>query len=760
MQQQHHSKIEKSHKSGSIPLQTSQAYLDLFSENSKKTLSELSLFLADFHNFTTDESLNQNEKSQHINTDRNDLSSEYSTSSDFFNYNLQEKEDLEITQSAFELEKMLLSGKLGLKTTQTVLQFDRSFVSLIKNINTELGQMLQSATEAERKVDTLLNSVTEFKQKTLKTTEEASVLIDERFDMFRREKLVSVLLSLLVLSPKEIEILTPRKEKSLIVDDIYFDTLLKLKSLISNCNFFLKTSNPIAVTDILIQSSNLMDSAYNYLYSWTTNELRSLKQEIPEDNTTLVKSINQLSDRPAFYSAIIRNLTNLRCDRLKKKFINALIMGGPSGVPRPIEVHASDPIRYVGDMLAWVHQAQASEIETLEIFIPSSRSSNAQTNNSETSTDSSHERMNINEILGLCMDGVCQPLELRIEQTLAEISTLQISLQLYYLILFYKEVLAEKLDDRSKLVFSLDKILESSLKFFNQSYQSFLSEECDNLETPSVALEIPEFVRRVLAIASDLLNLSQSSPTGPNSLNLKTLLDSASIENGANSSESSESSIDSKLNTVVMSVDFNIDLISKVIVSGICLLFNRLTSSISEDNTLIEYEQAIFKWNLMYYIKNQLVEFPNLKTFICEQEKNLIILQDVILKSLIDIMMVRSSLSECFDSAKSNFSTMNQEQLWGKLRDFDFALSEGSMDLTPVTSRLHDGRVGQSIRQNAVEAFMDRYTDFYKCVSIKTRTKDDNIISEDSNLDSLDQHVWIIPQDMTIHDPSSLRILF
>ncbi|KAG6841102.1 hypothetical protein H0H93_004354 [Arthromyces matolae] len=47
-------------------------------------------------------------------------------------------------------------------------------------------------------------------------------------------------------------------------------------------------------------------------------------------------------------------------------FINALTRGGPSGLPRPIELHAHDPLRYIGDMLAWVHQAVAAERELLE----------------------------------------------------------------------------------------------------------------------------------------------------------------------------------------------------------------------------------------------------------------------------------------------------------------------------------------------------------------------------------------------------------
>ena len=40
------------------------------------------------------------------------------------------------------------------------------------------------------------------------------------------------------------------------------------------------------------------------------------------------------------------------------RFVTALTRGGPGGMPRPIEVQAHDPRRYVGDMLAWVHQVR------------------------------------------------------------------------------------------------------------------------------------------------------------------------------------------------------------------------------------------------------------------------------------------------------------------------------------------------------------------------------------------------------------------
>ena len=48
----------------------------------------------------------------------------------------------------------------------------------------------------------------------------------------------------------------------------------------------------------------------------------------------------------------------MRHNTLFRRFISALTRGGPGGLPRPIEVHAHDPLRYVGDMLGWLHQVR------------------------------------------------------------------------------------------------------------------------------------------------------------------------------------------------------------------------------------------------------------------------------------------------------------------------------------------------------------------------------------------------------------------
>jgi hypothetical protein len=80
----------------------------------------------------------------------------------------------------------------------------------------------------------------------------------------------------------------------------------------------------------------------------------------------LIYCVEDTPFTPAFFRACLEDMANIRRNSVTRAFIDALTRGGPGGTPRPIELQAHDPIRYIGDMLAWIHQAAASEREILE----------------------------------------------------------------------------------------------------------------------------------------------------------------------------------------------------------------------------------------------------------------------------------------------------------------------------------------------------------------------------------------------------------
>lgn len=75
-------------------------------------------------------------------------------------------------------------------------------------------------------------------------------------------------------------------------------------------------------------------------------------------------------------------------------------------MPRPIEMHAHDPRRYLGDMLAWVHQSLASERELfVGLFGDDSRTA------SDAAAAPDMPRTSI--LLDRVFDSICRPVKVQ-----------------------------------------------------------------------------------------------------------------------------------------------------------------------------------------------------------------------------------------------------------------------------------------------------------------------------------------------------------
>jgi conserved oligomeric Golgi complex subunit 6 len=143
-------------------------------------------------------------------------------------------------------------------------------------------------------------------------------------------------------------------------------------------------------------------------------------------------AISYLRKLPIYFSQCQDLVVNSRRSQLVQKFVVALTQGGPSGqVFRAMDLHAHDSVRYVGDMLAWMHQAVASEEEFLEAVFgePSSsgrgvrkedsEKSDAGVSNSSSTTPTADKELlglSVQELLARCLQGLGRPLRVRIIQ--------------------------------------------------------------------------------------------------------------------------------------------------------------------------------------------------------------------------------------------------------------------------------------------------------------------------------------------------------
>jgi hypothetical protein len=144
----------------------------------------------------------------------------------------------------------------------------------------------------------------------------------------------------------------------------FFAALARVRRIHSECKLLLRTQHQRAGLEIMDSMAMHQEAAYRRLYRWVKSECNSaLADDAPELHALLPLALDALRERVVLHGYALEDIGRTRGAALGQAFAAALTAGGPGGVPRPIEMHAHDPLRYVGDMLGWLHQAVASEFE-------------------------------------------------------------------------------------------------------------------------------------------------------------------------------------------------------------------------------------------------------------------------------------------------------------------------------------------------------------------------------------------------------------
>ncbi|KAG6950272.1 hypothetical protein JG687_00014357 [Phytophthora cactorum] len=207
--------------------------------------------------------------------------------------------------------------------------------------------------------------------------------------------------------------------------DAFFSTLERVQQVKADCKELVATGEVNCALELLDAVGKYQEAGFERLYQWTAKKCAEVDGE---PSNLLHRAIALLSDRAEFY-----------------KYVDC----GPNGIPRPIEMHAHDPVRYCGDMLAWVHQAIATESEFFRVlfdgdveFSPSSSAPSSTEDIAATGTgaltavDGAAENV-CTSMVGRAFDGVARPLQVRVEQTLSSPHGIVIAYKLVHLLAFY-----------------------------------------------------------------------------------------------------------------------------------------------------------------------------------------------------------------------------------------------------------------------------------------------------------------------------------
>jgi len=247
----------------------------------------------------------------------------------------------------------------------------------------------------------------------------------------------------------------------------FFQVLDKVAKIKSDCQVLLSAGHQTAALTTMDQMSDLEESAIERLYRWAQATVRNT--ELTDGALVqLGQAMRHLQHRESLFQHVIDEYINSRRAALVRGFIEALTVGGPGGAPRPIEMHAHEPTRYVGDMLAWLHQSCPGEQESVQHLLKFCDQVNK------------HELES--KIMTGATEGVCRPLKSRVEQILMSEASPVTLYRLTNLIRFYLSTMANVVKADSCLSLTLTELSQWSHSQFMTMLQSSVAAHLARME--------------------------------------------------------------------------------------------------------------------------------------------------------------------------------------------------------------------------------------------------------------------------------------
>ncbi|KAJ7456593.1 oligomeric Golgi complex subunit 6 [Mycena latifolia] len=337
--------------------------------------------------------------------------------------------------------------------------------------------------------------------------ERAGSLSEERQEVENKKSIITLFLGRFTLNEEEVEAMTSR---DIPLGQRFFRAMDKTERIRTDCRVLMAGEDgpTQAGLDIMASTSSHLEQGYEKIFRWCSYEFRQMGRDMHvEVGSTMREAIRRLRKRPELLTDAFTALSQARQATLMSSFLTALTRGGPSGLPRPIELHAHDPLRYVGDMLAWVHQAIAAEREFLESLF-GLQGDGRMVGSVRVFQSESEEEDWIRELMDLAVGKLCVPLKVRVQQTIRSQESSIISYKIANLLQFYMVTMRRTIGDTAVLSTTLNEITEVAYKVFYDAIETqgrallraTLDLDDPSLAPPLVLLDHAQILREVMNV--------------------------------------------------------------------------------------------------------------------------------------------------------------------------------------------------------------------------------------------------------------------
>ncbi|XP_045113296.1 conserved oligomeric Golgi complex subunit 6-like [Portunus trituberculatus] len=364
------------------------------------------------------------------------------------------------------------------------------FVTALRDVKKAVDDIHQEVSAMNEVCVDMKSRLQATKSETRHLIHQTTSLQNQSNKLHMQETVAEAFVRCFQLTPDEVAIIKGSSRESPITPE-FFTVLDKTQKIRSNTKFLLQTGHQKTALDVMEQMNVCREAGLERLYRWCQGQCRS-----PDPSPLLTQALAALQERPVLFNLVVEEWVVVRRGWLVRGFLDALTIGGPGGAPRPIELQAHDPLRYVGDMLAWVHQALPSEREAAQSLF--AKCSNLDPTEQTRSTVAS------------VSESVCRPLRTRIEQMIVTDQRREggkkpvMLYKISNLLRFYHNTILQ-VTDAGLLVATLDELHQLSYKMFISALQSQVSHVSERIEPPGETLAPTPGVARTLSLLTEVV---------------------------------------------------------------------------------------------------------------------------------------------------------------------------------------------------------------------------------------------------------------
>lgn len=336
------------------------------------------------------------------------------------------------------------------------IEINEEFMDAFMMVQKQLDSVKENLSEMKNSWDEMATRLQKTKEISGKLIQQAEKMNEERINIEKHRDICERFLNRFQLTADELQTLKAQE-----IVPSFFQTLKRVQQIHNDCKLLLRTQHQKAGLEIMDMMSLHQENAYKKLYRWVRSQSRTFSENSPVISDLVRQSILALKDRPILLSYCLDEVANTRSATIAKGFIIALTQGGPNGIPRPIEIQTHDPPRYIGDMLAWIHQNIASETELINSLVHDPHFV-IQTGNTSDDVGS----INIGRVVDTTLDGVIRPFRSRLSQVLGSHPNVVVVYKLSNILDFYSRTIGKIVGRKSQVVTSLNECRQESLKVF------------------------------------------------------------------------------------------------------------------------------------------------------------------------------------------------------------------------------------------------------------------------------------------------------